>query len=140
MSISLADGLRRSGKKFVPVSDGKHPVETLTNLLLGVADAGNRQALVTLHIYGNKTVEILLPLKELLDKLSVDRHLYCAVTELTDREIHAVVMAHNPVRDDLHMARVSLPVRQVADKKATLTVDLRGNIPQSNLKQDAGSR
>ena len=129
--------VEQKGKKYQPVADGKHPVETLTNLLLGIVDAGDRKAVVTMHSYGNKTTEILLPLRELLDKLSLGgRQLYCAVTEINANEAKAVVMAHDPVRNDVHMAQFSVPTKQVANRKATLTVDLRGNIPQANLKHD----
>ena len=119
---------------WVPLNDGRYPLETMVNLLLNRITDNQHMLEIRHHQYGGKKPTITLPMQDLFDLLARNMNLYCSVTFINQHEIRAILVFHQRSLNFIHMLELIVKTKKLFDAKSTISGDLYTNIPQNNVK------
>lgn len=132
-SLSSAFYVRSEKDKYVPVFNSKYPLESLTNLLLNHIDNKHTIQLIH-HVYGNKKVELSVPMQILYDVWGEYMDMYCSVTSIDKEKTEALLVFHHPSMNFIHLLDIKIDTFQITNENGIVTADLYTNIPQNNIK------
>lgn len=119
---------------FETIFDRKHPVESLTNLLLNKINDNPLDLQLTHHIYGETHDVGTIKMQTLYDLFSRNMNIYCSINSIDTSEIKASLVFHHPTADFIHLFLIDAPLNTLFDPNGTIKADLYSNIPQKNLK------
>lgn len=119
--------------EWVPVNDGRYPMETMVNLLLNRITDNRHKLEIRHHQYGGKYPGISLPMQDLFDLLARNMNLYCSVTFIDQDEIRATLVFHQRALNFIHLLELKVNTRELYDAESTVSGDLYTNIPQNNV-------
>ena len=119
---------------WIPINDGRYPMETMVNLLLNRINNNKHLLELRHHQYGGITPRFTIPMQNLFDLLARNMQLYCSVTYIDEHEIRAILVFHQQRLDFIHMLDLKVDTQKLTDDTSTISGDLYTNIPQGNVK------
>lgn len=121
--------------KVKPVFDSKHPEFAAANLFAGLIDNVDYRMYVEQSVYGLKTINYSITLRQWLNYCSEwGMKVYFAVEEQREDGMLAIVIVRNKELGFNHMLSVVIPDKFISDKSAVLKVRMTPYIPTHNLK------
>lgn len=116
------------------IFDKKYPVESLTNLLLNRVVNNTLTVELTLHVYGNKKKQLIIPMQRIYDRLARHVRLYTMINSVSAERLQATLVMHHPSINVIHLFVINVKMSDLFSNKGVLQADLYGNIPQNNIK------
>ena len=118
---------------WVPVNDGRYPMETMVNLLLNRITENQHILKIRHHQYGGKKPTITLPMQNFFDLLARNMMLYCSVTFIDEHEIRAILVLHQQKLNMIHMLEMKVNTQKLFEANSIITGEFYTNIPQNNV-------
>lgn len=125
--------ITKKDDSWVPLNDGRYPLETMTNLLLNRITDNRHKLELRHHQYGGIAPRFTIPMQNLFDLLARNMQLYCSVTYIDEHEIRAILVFHQQKLNFIHMLELKIDTRKLTDATSTISGDLYTNIPQGNV-------
>lgn len=123
------------GKSFKPYFGKAHPDYSAANLFHGLADAGDYRMFVEQSVYGLKSVNYTITLRQWLNYCEEwGLKVFFAIEEQRKDGLLALVVAQSKEFGFNHMLSVVIPDKFVNDKNAVLKVRMTPYIPIHNIK------
>ena len=120
---------------YQPVFDKKHLEYSAANLFHGLIDDDGYRMYVEQSVYGLKTVNYTISLRQWLDYCSAwGLEVFFAVEEQREDGLLALVIAQSKELGFNHMLSVVIPNKFITDKKAVLKARMTSYIPIHNIK------
>lgn len=126
---------KEKGNIYYPVIDSKFPLESLSNILLGLTTQ-NPKIHVKHHMYGNFTPDYSIRLNKILNCFNDGFNLYTGAQKLDNNQIQGVLVFHNHIYNYIHMLIVKIEDETAIDNidNIILNANFYSNIPQHNIK------
>lgn len=118
---------------WVPLNDGRYPLETMVNLLMNRINDNSHPLKLRHHQYGGHKPRFTIPMQNLFNLLAPNMQLYCSVTYIDEHEIRAILVFHQQKLNFIHMLELKVDTRKLTDATSTISGDLYTNIPQGNI-------
>lgn len=118
---------------WVPVNDGRYPMETMVNLLLNRITENQHILKIRHHQYGGMKPTITLPMQNFFDLLARNMMLYCSVTFIDEHEIRAILVLHQQKLNMIHMLEMKVNTQKLFEANSIITGEFYTNIPQNNV-------
>lgn len=120
---------------YNPYFDTAHLDYSATNLFHGLVPGADYQMYVEQSVYGLKTINYTISLRQWLDYCAQwGLKIYFGIEEQREDGVLALVIAKNEELGFNHMLSVVLPDKFIADKDAVLKVRITPYIPTHNVK------
>ena len=120
---------------FQPYFSATHLDYAVANLFHGLIDKADYRMYVEQSVYGLKTINYTISLRQWLDYCAEwGMNIYFGVEEQREDGLLALVIAENNELGFNHMLSVVVPDKLVTDKNAVLKVRLTPYIPTHNVK------
>ena len=123
----------KKNDNWVPVNDGRYPMETMVNLLLNRITENLHVLKIRHHQYGGKKPTITLPMQNFFDLLARNMMLYCSVTFIDEHEIRAILVLHQQKLNMIHMLEMKVNTQKLFEANSTITGEFYTNIPNNNV-------
>lgn len=125
--------VRKEASDYVPINDGRYPLETMVNLLLNRISDNKHNLELRHHQYGGNIQRIVLPMQNIFDILARNMQLYCSVTFIDKHEIRAILVFHQKSINFIHMLELKVKTSKLMEPGSTISGDFYTNIPQENV-------
>ena len=125
--------VRKTAGEYVPINDGRYPLETMVNLLLNRVSDNKHKLELRHHQYGGNIQRIVLPMQNIFDILARNMQLYCSVTFIDKHEIRAILVFHQKSINFIHMLELKVKTSKLMEPGSTISGDFYTNIPQDNV-------
>lgn len=125
--------VRKEASDYVPINDGRYPLETMVNLLLNRISDNKHNLELRHHQYGGNIQRIVLPMQNIFDILARNMQLYCSVTFIDKHEIRAILVFHQKHINFIHMLELKVKTSKLMEPGSTISGDFYTNIPQENV-------
>ncbi|MBR5747842.1 MAG: hypothetical protein IKY01_03535 [Prevotella sp.] len=122
-------------KAFSPYFNEAHLDYSAANLFHGLIPDADFQMYVEQSVYGLKTINYTISLRQWLDYcVEWGMKVYCGIEEQREDGLLALVIAENQDLGFNHMLSVVIPDKFVSDKNSVLKVRMTPYIPTHNIK------